>query len=96
LVVSGYFSRSPVFSYSNLSSINIVFIGGVACGPKAAARAKRLVPQANITIIEQGSALPYAGCGMPYYLSGRVPELRELMSTSIVVKVFDYNLVVPV
>ena len=66
-----------------MSSKNIVIIGGVACGPKAAARAKRLDPQANITIIEQGSALSYAGCGMPYYISGRVPELRELMSTPI-------------
>ncbi|MGD8587552.1 MAG: FAD-dependent oxidoreductase [Chromatiales bacterium] len=66
-----------------MSSNNIVIIGGVACGPKAAARAKRLDPQANITIIEQGSALSYAGCGMPYYISGRVPELRELMSTPI-------------
>lgn len=66
-----------------MSSKNIVIIGGVACGPKAAARAKRLDPEANITILEQGSALSYAGCGMPYYISGRVPELRELMSTPI-------------
>ena len=66
-----------------MSSKNYVIIGGVACGPKAAARAKRLDPEANVTIIEQGSALSYAGCGMPYYIAGRVPELRELMSTPI-------------
>lgn len=27
--------------------------------------------------------MSYAGCGIPYYISGRAPELRELMSTPI-------------
>ncbi|HEY63716.1 MAG TPA: FAD-dependent oxidoreductase [Caldilineae bacterium] len=61
----------------------IVVIGGVACGPKAAARARRMDPNAEITIIEQGSALSYAGCGMPYYIKGTVSEMRELMCTPV-------------
>ena len=61
----------------------IVVIGGVACGPKVAARARRLDANAEITIIEQGSALSYAGCGMPYYIKGAVPEMRDLMSTPV-------------
>ena len=36
-------------------SLNILVIGGVALGPKAAARAKRLMPDANITLIDQGT-----------------------------------------
>ncbi|MCD6291560.1 MAG: FAD-dependent oxidoreductase, partial [Anaerolineae bacterium] len=61
----------------------IVIIGGVACGPKVAARARRLDTNAEITIVEQGNALSYAGCGMPYYIKGAVPEMRDLMSTPV-------------
>lgn len=60
----------------------IVIIGGVACGPKAAARARRLDPDADITIIERGDLLSYAGCGMPYYIAGEVENADELMSTA--------------
>lgn len=59
----------------------IVVIGGVACGPKAAARARRLDPTADITIIERGDLLSYAGCGMPYYIQGEIETADELMST---------------
>ena len=61
----------------------IVVIGGVACGPKAAARARRLDPEADITIIEKGELLSYAGCGLPYFLSGDVKDVKGLMETPI-------------
>jgi NADPH-dependent 2,4-dienoyl-CoA reductase/sulfur reductase-like enzyme/rhodanese-related sulfurtransferase len=61
----------------------IVIIGGVACGPKAAARARRLDPDAQITIIEKGELLSYAGCGIPYFLSGDVKDANGLMETPI-------------
>lgn len=60
----------------------IVVIGGVACGPKAAARARRLEPNAEITLIERGDLLSYAGCGMPYYIQGKIETTDELMSTA--------------
>ncbi len=60
----------------------IVVIGGVACGPKSAARARRLMPNADITIIERGDLLSYGGCGMPYYIQGEIPTVDELMSTA--------------
>ncbi len=59
----------------------IVIIGGVACGPKAAARIKRLTPDADVTILEKGELLSYAGCGLPFYISGEVKDHNELMST---------------
>jgi len=61
----------------------IVVIGGVAAGPKAAARARRLDPEADITIVEQDEILSYAGCGLPYYISGVVDDRRDLISTPI-------------
>ncbi len=59
---------------------NIVIIGGIACGPKAAARARRCDPQAQITIIEQGENLSVATCGLPYYVSGVIDNQRDLVS----------------
>lgn len=61
----------------------IVIIGGVAAGPKAAARARRLDPSAEITIVEKDELLSYAGCGLPYYISGLVEDRRQLMTTPI-------------
>ena len=60
----------------------IVIVGGVAAGPKVAARARRVMPDAEITIIEKSKIISYAGCGMPLYVSGHVRNLDELVSTS--------------
>lgn len=65
-----------------MSQTKIVVIGGVACGPKSAARARRRDPHADITIIERGDLLSYAGCGMPYYIQGVIETTDELMSTA--------------
>ena len=63
------------------SQLRIVVVGGVACGPKAAARARRRDPNAKITIIERGEHISYAGCALPYYVGGTVPEFEGLIST---------------
>jgi NADPH-dependent 2,4-dienoyl-CoA reductase/sulfur reductase-like enzyme/rhodanese-related sulfurtransferase len=58
----------------------IVIIGGTACGPKAAARARRCDQQAQITMIEQGENLSVATCGLPYYVSGVIDSQQELLT----------------
>jgi NADPH-dependent 2,4-dienoyl-CoA reductase/sulfur reductase-like enzyme/rhodanese-related sulfurtransferase len=60
-----------------------VIIGGVACGPKTAARLRRLEPDAEILIVEKGQIISYGGCGMPYFISGDVKELKDLWSTPV-------------
>lgn len=60
----------------------IVIVGGVAAGPKAACRLKRLMPDAEVTVIDQDSLISYGGCGIPYYISGDVADEKELRSTS--------------
>lgn len=60
----------------------IVVIGGVAAGPKAACRVKRLMQDAEVTIIDEDSLISYGGCGIPYYVSGDVSDEAELRSTS--------------
>jgi len=58
---------------------NIVVIGGMACGPKAAARARRCDPKARITIVEEGANVSEATCGLPYHISGVIEKQRELV-----------------
>lgn len=60
----------------------IVIVGGVAAGPKAACRVKRLMQSAEVTIIDEDSLISYGGCGIPYYVSGDVSDESELRSTS--------------
>jgi len=60
-------------------NIHIVVIGGTACGPKAAARARRLNPKAKITIVEQMGELSTATCGLPYYVSGVIDSEEDLV-----------------
>jgi len=61
----------------------IVIIGGVAAGPKVGSKIIRMCPEADVTLIEKGEFLSYAGCGLPYYVSGVVKEQAELMSTPV-------------
>lgn len=65
-----------------MSELKIVVIGGVAAGPKAAARAKRCDPSAQVTLIEKGEWISYGGCGLPYYLGATVKDINDLMTTS--------------
>jgi len=65
----------------NKEKLKVVIIGGVACGPKTAARIKRLNPDAEVTILEKGELLSYAGCGLPFYISGEIKDYKELMCT---------------
>jgi len=61
----------------------VVIVGGVAAGPKVASKIMRLRPEADVTIVEKGELLSYAGCGLPYYISGVVKEQKELMCTPV-------------
>jgi len=60
----------------------ILVIGASACGAKAASRIKRLRPDYAVTILDQGQYISYAACGIPYYLSGKVRDLDDLLKTT--------------
>ncbi|MCH5276958.1 MAG: FAD-dependent oxidoreductase [Desulfovibrionaceae bacterium] len=61
---------------------HVLIIGGVALGPKAACRYKRLQPDGHVTMIDQGSYISYGGCGIPYFVSGDVGSMDALRQTS--------------
>src|SRR6056297_3526815 len=59
----------------------IIVIGGSAAGPKAAARARRLDNDAEITIIQKAHDLSMASCGFPYYVGGFFDDRNKLLCT---------------
>lgn len=58
--------------------MRIVIIGAVAAGTSAAAKARRNREEAEIIVYEKDSFISYSGCGMPYYLGGKVESVDEL------------------
>ena len=59
--------------------MNVVVIGGVAAGTKAAAKLLRLDRGAKITIYTKGKDISYVGCGLPYYVGGDIESREELI-----------------
>ena len=60
----------------------VVIIGAVALGPKAACRFKRLSPDSKVIMLDRGSRISYGGCGIPFYVSGDVSDITGLQSTA--------------
>lgn len=58
---------------------NIVIIGGVAGGMSAATRARRLRETVSIKVLEKGSYVSYANCGIPYALGGVIKDDSALV-----------------
>ena len=59
--------------------MRLLVIGGVAAGTKAAAKFKRVNPEAEVTIVTKGKDISYAGCGLPYYVGGVIPAREQLI-----------------
>ena len=59
--------------------MRMVVIGGVAAGSKAAARARRVNPDIDITVYQNETEVSYSACGQPYYLSGVVKSRESLI-----------------
>ena len=62
--------------------MKIVIIGGVAAGAKAAAKARRLLPDAEINIYTEDTHVSYSACGIPYYIEGNFEDYRMLLVRS--------------
>lgn len=60
----------------------IVIVGGVAAGATAAAKARRISPDAQITILEAGPDISFANCGLPYFIGGDIKSRSKLILQS--------------
>ncbi len=71
-----------MFENKNSTMEKIVIIGGVAAGATAAAKARRLSPDAKITMLEAGPDISFANCGLPYYIAGDIDSRSKLILQS--------------
>lgn len=62
--------------------MKLVIIGGVAAGAKAAAKARRLLPDAEINLYTDDTHVSYSACGIPYYIEGNFEDYRTLLVRS--------------
>ena len=59
--------------------MKVIIVGGVAGGASCAARLRRLDEKAEILMVERGPYVSYANCGLPYHVSGVIPEESSLL-----------------
>lgn len=58
---------------------SIIVVGGNAAGPAAAAKAKRVNPTANVTLIEATDYISTGSCELPYVLSGVIDSYQKII-----------------
>ena len=63
--------------------MKIIIIGGVAAGAKAAAKSKRLLPDAEVHIYTLDTCVSYSSCGLPYYIAGDFEDWHKLIVRTI-------------
>jgi NADPH-dependent 2,4-dienoyl-CoA reductase/sulfur reductase-like enzyme len=60
----------------------LVVIGGDAAGMSAASKVRREQPRREIVVFERTPHTSYSACGIPYWISGTVDDLSDLVSRS--------------
>ena len=60
----------------------VVIIGGISAGTSAAAKIRRLSEDIDIVIYEKDKYISYATCGLPYFISGKIPRLSNIIINS--------------
>jgi len=63
------------------SPLRILVLGASAAGLKAACRARRLLPDAEITVLDRREVVSFGACGLPYFLAGEIDRLDALRET---------------
>ncbi len=58
----------------------IIVVGGNAAGPAAAAKAKRISPDAEVLMFESGEFISTGTCEIPYVLSGDIPRYEDIIT----------------
>ena len=61
-------------------AMKVLIIGGVAAGTKVGAKLKReLGDDCQVTILNKGRDISYAGCGLPYYVGDLIHKESDLL-----------------
>ena len=59
--------------------MNVIIIGGGACGASCATRLRRLDENCDITILERTNEVSIANCGLPYYCSDVIADREKIL-----------------
>ncbi len=59
--------------------MKFLIIGGDAAGMSAASRAKRNLPDLDVTVLEQTQDVSYSACGMPYNIADPDRKIEDLV-----------------
>jgi NADPH-dependent 2,4-dienoyl-CoA reductase/sulfur reductase-like enzyme/rhodanese-related sulfurtransferase len=59
--------------------MKVIIVGGVAGGASCAARLRRLDEKAEIIMVDRGTYVSYANCGLPYHVSGVIQKESSLL-----------------
>jgi CoA-dependent NAD(P)H sulfur oxidoreductase len=65
-----------------LKPSKIIVVGGNAAGPAAAAKAKRVNPDAEVVMFESEEFISTGTCEIPYVLSGEISDYNQLVTFS--------------
>ncbi|OCG60157.1 hypothetical protein [Gilliamella sp. GillExp13] len=60
--------------------MKIIIIGAQAAGASAAAKAKRMNPEATIRIYEKSDIVSFGACGLPYFIGNHFTDADEMIS----------------
>ncbi|WKC58264.1 CoA-disulfide reductase [Borrelia sp. P9F1] len=60
--------------------MKVIIIGGTAAGTSAAAKAKRMDKELNITIYEKTNTTSFGACGLPYFIGGFFDDANEMIA----------------
>ena len=59
--------------------MKFVIIGGDAAGMSAASRAKRIMPEMEVIVLEKSEDVSYSACGMPYNIADADRDIDDLV-----------------
>jgi NADPH-dependent 2,4-dienoyl-CoA reductase/sulfur reductase-like enzyme len=79
-IISDLSSSKITDDTGNKKNKKIVIIGGVAAGTSAASKARRVDPNAHITILQDEPLVSYGACGMPYVIEGLIDSFEKLIA----------------
>ena len=63
--------------------MHVIAVGGSDAGISAALRAREVDPGAEVTVVVADAYPNFSICGIPYYISGEVPQWRNLAHRTI-------------
>lgn len=60
--------------------MKVVIIGATAAGTTCAAKLHRLMPEADIVLLEKGSVSSFGSCGLPFFVGGFFHDENEMIA----------------